>query len=181
MVGGIGEGDVLLAEVSGAIIIGFNVVASEQARIMAEKSGVEIRLYRIIYEIMDDIRKALENRLAPRIEENILGHVQVRQTFKLSRIGTVAGCYVADGVIRRSSKARLIREDVVVNDNLSLESLKRVKDDVREVKAGLECGIKLAGFDDIKVGDVIEAYEKVEVARTLSSVAAADGAAENSS
>ena len=181
MVGGIGEGDVLLAEVSGAIIIGFNVVAGEQARIMADRSGVEIRLYRVIYEIMDDISKALENRLAPRIEENILGHVQVRQTFKLSRVGTVAGCYVADGVIRRSSQARLIREDVVVNDKLSLESLKRVKDDVREVKAGLECGIKLAGFDDIKVGDVIEAYEKVEVARTLSSVAAADGAAENSS
>ena len=172
MVGGITEGDVLLAEASGAIVIGFNVVAGEQARILADRSGVEIRLYRVIYEIIDDISKALESRLAPRVEENILGHAQVRQIFKISRIGTVAGCYMTDGIISRTSKARLIREDVVLNDGLSLESLKREKDDVREVKAGLECGIKLAGFDDVKVADVIEVYEKVEVARTLSSVAA---------
>ncbi len=172
MVGGITEGDVLLAEASGAIIIGFNVVAGEQARILAERSGVEIRQYRVIYEIIDDISKALENRLAPRVEENVLGHAQVRQIFKISRIGTIAGCYMTDGIISRTSKARLIREDVVINDGLSLESLKREKDDVREVRAGLECGIKLAGFDDVKVADVIEVYEKVEVARTLSSVAA---------
>ena len=173
MVGGISEGDVLLAQVSGAIIIGFNVVAGEAARILADRSGVQIRPYRVIYEIVDDIRKALENRLAPSIEENITGHVQVREIFKISRIGTIAGCYVADGMIRRNSKARLIREEVVINDKMSLESLRRDKDDAREVKAGLECGIKLAGFDDIKIGDVIEVYEQVEVARTLESVAAA--------
>lgn len=172
MVGGITEGDVLLAQISGAIIIGFNVVAGEQVRMAADKLGVEIRPYRIIYEIIDDIRKALENKLAPRIEEKILGHAQVRQIFKISRLGTIAGCYMNDGIITRTSKARLIRDDVVINDGMSLESLKREKNDVREVKAGLECGIKLAGFDDVKVADIIEIYEKVEIARTLSSVAA---------
>jgi translation initiation factor IF-2 len=172
MVGGITEGDVLLAETSGAIIIGFNVVAGEQARKAADRLGVEIRPYRIIYEIIDDISKALENKLAPLIEEKILGHAQVRQIFKISRIGTIAGCYMNDGVIIRTSKARLIRDDVVINDGMSLESLKREKNDVREVKAGLECGIKLAGFDDVKIADIIELYEKMEIARTLSSVAA---------
>ena len=172
MVGGITEGDVLLAQASGSIVIGFNVVAGERARMLAEKAGVEIRLYRIIYEIMDDIRAALEKRLAPRVEENITGHVQVRQTFKISRLGTIAGCYVTDGSISRSSKARIIRESIVLNNGLSLDSLKRGKDDAREVKSGLECGIKLAGFDDVKEGDIIELYERVEIARTLSSVAA---------
>ena len=114
----------------------------------------------------------MEKRLAPRVEENVVGHVQIRQTFKISRIGTVAGCYVSDGFVGRSYKVRLIREDVVINDGLSLESLKREKNDAREVKAGLECGIKLAGFDDVKVGDVLEFYDHVEIARTLSSVAA---------
>ena len=174
MVGGISEGDVLLAEASGAIIIGFNVVASERARILADSSGVEIRLYRIIYEVIDDIKAALEHRLAPRIEEKVVGHAQVRQLFRVSRLGTVAGCYVNDGLISRTNRVRLIRDDVVINEGLGLESLKRVKDDAREVRSGLECGIKLGGFDDVKVDDVIEAYEQVEVARTLSSVAEED-------
>ena len=178
MVGGITEGDVLLAQASGAVIIGFNVVASERARTLAENCGVDIRLYRIIYEIINELKAALERRLAPRIEEKIVGHVKVRQTFKISRLGTIAGCYVTDGSISRTSKVRLIRDDVVVNDGLGLDSLKRVKDDAREVKSGLECGIKLAGFDDIKVDDIIEAYEKIEVARTLSSVAQQDSEAE---
>jgi len=174
MLGGISEGDVLLAQASGAIIIGFNVVASERARVLAESSGVEIRLYRVIYEVMDDIKAALEHRLAPRIEEKVVGHAQVRQLFRISRLGTVAGCYVSDGLISRTNKVRLIRDDVVINEALSLESLKSLIDDAREVRSGLDCGIKLAGFDDIKVDDVIEAYEQVEVARTLSSVAEED-------
>jgi len=174
MVGAISEGDVLLAQASTAIIIGFNVVAGERARILAESSGVEIRLYRIIYEVLDDIKAALERRLAPRVEEKVVGHAQVRQIFKISRIGTVAGCYVNDGLISRTNKVRLIRDGIVINEGLTLESLKRAKDDAREVKSGLECGIKLAGFDDIKLDDVIEAYEQVEVARTLSSVAEED-------
>jgi translation initiation factor IF-2 len=179
MVGGITEGDILLAQASGAVIIGFNVVASERARTLAENSGVEIRLYRIIYEVMDELRAALERRLAPKIEEKVLGHATVRQIFKISRLGTVAGCLVNDGLISRTNKVRLIRDDVVINEGMSLDSLKRVKDDTREVKSGLECGIKLAGFDDIKVDDVIEAYEQVETARTLSSVAAEDAGAED--
>jgi translation initiation factor IF-2 len=150
MVGGITEGDILLAQASGAVIIGFNVVASERARTLAENSGVEIRLYRIIYEVMDELRAALERRLAPKIEEKVLGHATVRQIFKISRLGTVAGCLVNDGLISRTNKVRLIRDDVVINEGMSLDSLKRVKDDTREVKSGLECGIKLAGFDDIK-------------------------------
>ena len=172
MVGGITEGDVLLAQASGAIVIGFNVVASDRARSLAEQSGIEIRPYQVIYELIDDIRAALEHRLAPRVEENVLGHVQVRQVFKISRLGTVAGCYVTDGLVNRSSKVRLIRDGIVINDGMSLESLKRIKDDAREVKAGLECGIKLAGFNDVKIDDTLEFYEKVEIARTLSSVAA---------
>ncbi|NIA07224.1 MAG: translation initiation factor IF-2 [Actinobacteria bacterium] len=179
MVGGITEGDVLLAQASGAVIIGFNVVASERARSLAENSGVEIRSYRVIYEVMDELRAALERRLAPKIEEKVVGRARVRQIFKISRLGTVAGCLVNEGLIRRTNKVRLIRDDVVINEGLSLESLKRVKDDSREVKSGLECGIKLAGFDDIKVDDIIEAYEQVETARTLSSVAAEDAGAEN--
>jgi len=179
MVGGITEGDILLAQASGAVIIGFNVVASERARTLAENCGVEIRLYRVIYEVMDELRAALERRLAPKIEEKVLGHAKVRQIFKISRLGTVAGCLVNDGLISRTNKVRLIRDDVVINEGMSLDSLKRVKDDTREVKSGLECGIKLAGFDDIKVDDVIEAYEQVETARTLSSVAEEDAGAEN--
>ena len=179
MVGGITEGDVLLAQASGAVIIGFNVVANERARTLAESSGVEIRLYKIIYEVMDELRAALERRLAPKVEEKVVGRARVRQIFKVSRLGTVAGCLVNDGSISRTDKVRLIRDDIVLNEGMSLESLKRVKDDAREVKSGLECGIKLAGFNDIKVDDVIEAYEQVETARTLSSVAAEDAGAEN--
>jgi translation initiation factor IF-2 len=169
-VGGISESDVLLAEASNAVIIGFQVVADEMARQLAETKGVEIRLYRVIYNVTEDIRQALEGMLSPEIEEKQLGRVEVRDTFKVSRFGTIAGCFVTEGVVRRSSKVRLIRDNIVINDNMSIHSMRRVKADITESRAGFECGIKLADYDDVKIGDIIEAYEMVEVSRTLASV-----------
>jgi len=169
-VGGITESDVLLAQASNAIIIGFQVIADEHARNIAEKEGVEIRLYRIIYQISDDIKKALEGLLKPRIEEKPLGRAEVRQIFRVSRMGVIAGCLVTNGSISRSARLRVIRDNVVIRDNSSVESLRRIKDDASEVRSGLECGIKLAGFDDLKIGDLIEAYELVEISRTLDPV-----------
>jgi len=167
--GGITESDVLLAEASNAIIIGFNVVPEEQAAGMAESKGVEIRLYSIIYRITEELQKSMVGLLEPEEQERALGRVAVRATFKVSRIGTVAGCYVSSGTIVKNAKVRLIRDNIVIRDNMSIESLKHFKDDVREVKAGMECGIKVAGFDDIKVDDVLEFYEIVKVARVLQS------------
>jgi translation initiation factor IF-2 len=166
-VGGISTGDVTLAEASDAMIIGFNVVADPQARKAAEAKDIDIRLYRVIYDITEDIRRAMEEGLAPEIREESLGRAEVRQTFKISRVGTIAGCYVTEGLVNRNAKVRIIRDNVVVEDERKLESLKRVKDDVREVKSGLECGIKIAGYDDIKEGDTLEFYQEVEVARSL--------------
>jgi translation initiation factor IF-2 len=166
-VGGITESDVLLAEASDAIIIGFSVVPDETARKLAEDAGVEIRTYRIIYEITDDIRKALTGMLAPTKQDQVLGHADIRQVIKVSKVGNIGGCMVSDGVLQRNSKYRLIRDGTVVSENLTLESLKRFKEDVKEVRGGLECGIKLAGYDDIKIGDRLEAYKTVDVARTL--------------
>ncbi len=166
-VGGISESDVLLAEASGAIIVGFSVVPDEAARKLAEDRGVEIRTYRIIYEITDDIRKALTGMLSPQKQDQVLGHVEIRQIFKVSKIGNIAGCLVTDGVIQRANKYRLIRDGAVVVENLELDSLKRQKEDVKDVRGGLECGLKLAGYDDIKVGDRLEAYKTVDVARSL--------------
>jgi translation initiation factor IF-2 len=166
-VGGITTGDVTLAEASGAMIIGFNVVADAAARRLADAQNVNIRLYRVIYDITEDVRRAMEEGLAPELREETLGQAQVRQLFKVSRVGTIAGCYVVDGVVQRNAKVRVIRDNVVVEDERSLDSLRRGKDDAREVKAGLECGIKIAGYDDIKEGDILEFYQQVEVARTL--------------
>jgi translation initiation factor IF-2 len=166
-VGGISESDVLLAEASDAIIIGFSVVPDETARKLAETLGVEVRLYRIIYEITDDIRKALTGMLAPSQQDQVLGHAEIRQVIKVSRHGNIAGCMVTDGLIQRNNKFRLIRDGTVVTENLTLDSLKRFKEDVKEVRGGIECGLKLAGYDDIKVGDRVEAYKTVDVARTL--------------
>jgi len=166
-VGGITEGDVVLAEASGAIIIGFNVVPDDRVRGIAESSGVDIRLYNVIYRITEDLRDAMTGLLEPGFEENELGRAVVRNTFKISSVGTIAGCHVSSGIISKNAKLRLIRDDIVINDKCAIESLKHFKDDVRQVKAGLECGIKIAGFDDIKIDDVLEAYEIVEVARTL--------------
>jgi len=165
--GGITEGDVVLAEASDAIIIGFNVVPDEKAAKMADAKGVEIRLYNVIYRITEDLQKSMAGLLEPEEKEQILGRAVVRATFKISRIGTVAGCYVSSGIASKAAKVRLIRDNVVLKDNLTIESLKHFKDDVREVKAGFECGIKVAGFDDIKIDDVFEFYEIVKVARTL--------------
>jgi translation initiation factor IF-2 len=166
-VGGINESDVELADASDAVIIGFHVVPDEAARAMAEQRRVEIRLYRVIYEIFDDLKKALSGMLEPEIREKLHGHAEVRQVFKHSKIGTIAGCYVTDGHIQRGSKIRLTRNGVIVTEELSIETLKRVKDDVKEVKNGFECGIKLAGYDDVKVGDILEAYIKETIQRTL--------------
>jgi translation initiation factor IF-2 len=166
-VGGITTGDVTLAEASDAIIIGFNAVPDPAARQAAEQTGVDIRLYRVIYEVIDDIREALEKGLAPEIRMETLGRAEVRQVFKISRVGTVAGCMVLDGTVTRNARARIVRDNIVIEDERSLESLRRYKDDVREARAGMECGVKIAGYDDLKEGDVLEFYQRVEVARKL--------------
>jgi translation initiation factor IF-2 len=165
-VGGITESDVNLALASKAVVIGFNTRADAAARKLAESGGVQIRYYNIIYEAVDEIKAALSGMLAPERRENTLGLVEIRQVFKISKVGTVAGCYVMDGLIRRGAKIRLLRDNVVIHDG-ELDSLKRFKEDVREVKAGFECGLSLKGYNDIKVGDQLEVYEVVEVARTL--------------
>jgi translation initiation factor IF-2 len=166
-VGGITESDVNLALASKAVIIGFNARADAAARKLAEHSGVDIRYYNVIYEAVDEVKAALSGMLAPERKENVLGLVEVRQIFKISKVGTVAGCYVSEGLVRRSgAKVRLLRDNVVIHDG-ELDSLKRFKDDVREVKAGFECGLSLRNFDDIRIGDQLEVYEVVEVARTL--------------
>jgi len=166
-VGGITESDVNLALASKAVIIGFNARADAAARKLAENSGVDIRYYNIIYDAVDEVKAALSGMLAPERKENVLGMVEVRQIFKISKIGTVAGCYVTEGLVRRSgAKVRVLRDNVVIHDG-ELDSLKRFKDDVREVKAGFECGLSLKNQDDLKVGDQLEVYEVVEVARTL--------------
>jgi translation initiation factor IF-2 len=166
-VGGITEGDVILAEASNAIIIGFNVVADVKVAQLAESRGVDIRFYNIIYRITEDLKNAMVGMLEPERQEKVLGRANVRNTFKISGIGTVAGCYVTGGVVVKSAKVRLTRNNIVIKDDLKIESLKHFKDDVREVKNGLECGIRLAGYDDVKVDDMLEMYEVVEIARTL--------------
>ncbi len=166
-VGGIVESDVLLADASKAVIIGFNVIPSGKARNLAEAKGVEIRSYDVIYEITDDIRKAAEGLLAPEMKTQVLGHAEVRKVFKVSKVGTIAGCFVTDGVVERDSLIRVTRNGIVIENNRKLEQLKRVKDDAKEVRAGLECGMKIIGYDDIKEGDILECYKTVEVKRTL--------------
>ena len=166
-VGGISTGDIALAEASDAIVIGFNVVPAAAARAEAEAKGVDVRMYRVIYDLIDDIRRVLEEGLAPEIRTETLGRAQIRQTFKVSRVGTIAGCIVTDGRATRNARVRIIRDNVVIEDERQLDSLKRFKDDAREVRAGIECGIKIAGYDDIKEGDELEFYEQVEVERKL--------------
>ena len=165
-VGGITESDVLLASASNAIIIGFNVRPEPKAGSLAEREGVDIRLYTVIYEAVNDVRDALEGLLEPTFREKVLGRAEVRQVFAVSGIGQVAGCAVSDGKIVRGAKARLLRDHVVVHDG-RIGSLKRFKEDAREVATGYECGLSLEGFQDVKVGDVVEAYEVEQVARRL--------------
>jgi translation initiation factor IF-2 len=166
-VGGVSEADVQLADASDAVIIGFNVVPDERARSLAENLGVQVRRYEIIYQVTDDLRKALEGMLAPEKREAILGRAVVQRTFSISRLGVIAGCRVISGVIARNGRMRIIRDNRIIGE-YGLDSLKREKDDAREVRDGLECGIKLAGFNDIKEGDILECYRVEEVARTLS-------------
>jgi len=173
-VGGVTESDVQLAMATKTkavdnrvAIIGFHVVPDDAARILAEHNHIDVKTYRVIYEIFDDLKKSLSGMLAPEIREKLHGHVEVRQVFKVSRLGNIAGCFVTDGHIQRGSKIRLIRDGKIITEGLSIETLKRVKDDVKEVKAGLECGIKLAGYDDIKVGDRFEGYIQEKFERTL--------------
>ena len=165
-VGGITESDVNLALASKAVIIGFNTRADVAARKLAEHAGVDIRYYNIIYEAVDEVKAALSGMLAPEKKENRLGLVEVREVYKISKVGTVAGCYVLEGVVRRGAKVRLLRDNVVTFDG-ELDSLKRFKDDVREVKAGFECGLSLKNYNDVDKGDQLEVYEIVEVSRTL--------------
>ena len=168
-VGRITESDVMLADASNAIIIGFNVRPDGNAKKLAEQKGIQIRLYRTIYDVIDDVKAAVEGMLAPKLKEQILGEAEVRAVFKVPKVGQIAGCYVREGVIKRNAKARVIRDGIVIWEG-SLLSLKRFKDDVREVNAGYECGIGLAGFQDLREGDIIEAFEVVEEKRHLSDV-----------
>ncbi len=170
-VGGINESDVLLSAASQAIIIGFNVIASGSTRQLAEQKDVEIRTYQVIYEILDDIRGAAEGLLAPELRQEILGHAEVRQVFRVTRVGAVAGCYITDGTVERNALVRVTRGGIVVENDRVLEQLKRFKDDAKEVRAGQECGMKIVGYDDIKEGDVIECYRRIEVKRSLTAPA----------
>ncbi len=165
-VGGISESDILLADASQAIVIGFRVAPEDRAMAQADEKKIDIRRYDIIYQVTDEIKKAVEGMLVPEIKEVHLGRAVVRQMFKISKVGTVAGCFVTQGTIERSSKARLLREGREIYKG-SLEALKRFKDDVKEVREGFECGIKIANFDDLKVDDVIEAYRVDVIRRTL--------------
>ena len=165
-VGQITESDILLASASDAIVIGFQVRPSAGARKLAEKEEIDIRLYSIIYKAIEEIKEAMEGMLSPEFKEEIVGTAEIRETFKITKFGTIAGCYVTDGRINRNHQVRIIREGIVVYSG-ELGSLKRFKDDVKEVKNGYECGLNIAKYNDIKVGDVVEAYEEVEVNRKL--------------
>ena len=165
-VGGITESDVNLAMASRAVIIGFNTRADATARKLIESAGIQVRYYNIIYDAVEEIKAALSGMLAPERKESVLGLVEVRQVFRISKIGTVAGCYVQEGLVKRSAQVRVLRDNVVIHTG-EIESLKRFKDDVREVKAGFECGISLKNFSDIKEKDQFEVFEVLEVARTL--------------
>jgi translation initiation factor IF-2 len=164
-VGGITESDVNLAAVSNATVIGFNVRPDRKARELAEQEKVELRLYEVIYQVLEDVNAALLGLLSPEFEEVVTGEAEVREVFSVPRVGRVAGCYVRNGVITRGSKVRFLREGVVIW-NGSISSLKRFKDDVREVQSGFECGIGLENFHDLKSGDLIETYDLREIART---------------
>ena len=166
-VGGINESDVNLAEACGGIIAGFNVTSSSKARRAAELKGVEIRYYDVIYNLIDDLKDALEGLLDPEIKLEVLGHAEVREVFTVSKIGMIAGCYVTDGTIERHQQIRVTRDGIVIESDRKLDQLKRFKDDAKEVKSGQECGMNIDGYSDIKVGDVIECYEAKEVKRTL--------------
>jgi translation initiation factor IF-2 len=165
-VGGITESDVTLAEASDAAVIGFNVRAHKEAREAAERAGIEIRYYDIIYNLVDDVKKAMSGLLAPTLRETMLGNAVILEIFKVSKVGNVAGCRVTDGTVERGANVRLIRDSVVVHQG-KLSQLKRFKDDAREVVAGQECGMAFENYQDMKVGDIIECYRVETIQRTL--------------
>ncbi|MEE8534911.1 MAG: EF-Tu/IF-2/RF-3 family GTPase, partial [Kiloniellales bacterium] len=165
-VGAISESDVIFAKASEAIVIGFNVRAHKQARDLAQQEGVDIRYYSVIYHLTDDLKSLMSGMLAPEIKEHSLGSLQIREVFSITKVGKVAGCMVTEGMVRRGNKVRLLRDDVVIHDG-NLKTLRRFKDEAREVKEGYECGMAFENYQDIQVGDRIECYEIEEVARTL--------------
>jgi translation initiation factor IF-2 len=165
-VGAISESDVLLASASNAIIVGFQVRPSQSAKKLAETEQIDIRLYSIIYKAIDEIKAAMEGMLAPEFEEKTVCNIEIREVFNITKVGTIAGCFVLDGKVTRNTKVRIVRDGIVVHDG-KLGSLKRFKDDVKEVNKGFECGLNIEGFNDIKVGDIIEGYELVEIKAKL--------------
>ena len=165
-VGGINESDINLALASNAVIIGFNTRADATARKLIQSQGVDVRYYNVIYDAVDDVKAALSGLLSPDRKEEALGLVEIRQVFRISKVGAVAGCYVLEGLVKRGSSVRLLRDNVVIHEG-ELDTLKRFKDEVREVKSGFECGLSLKNYSDIKEGDQLEVFEVVEVARTL--------------
>lgn len=169
-VGAISEGDILLASASDAVVIGFQVRPTAYARKLAEKEEIEVRLYSVIYDAINDVKDAMEGMLAPEIEEIVVGNAEVRETFKITKVGTIAGCMVTDGYLKRNSKIRLVRDGIVIYGGESggeINALKRFKDDASEVRQGFECGISIKNYNDLKVGDVIEAFEQREIKRSL--------------
>jgi len=165
-VGSITESDVTLAKASSAMIVGFNVRANAQAREMAKRDAVEIRYYSIIYNVIDDVKQALSGMLAPTLREKFLGNAQILQVFNISKVGKVAGCKVTEGTVKRGAKVRLLRDNVVIHEG-SLKTLKRLKDEVKEVREGFECGMAFENYDNLQEGDVIECFEVEEIARQL--------------
>jgi translation initiation factor IF-2 len=165
-VGAINESDVTLAQASGAMLVGFNVRANTQARQLAASEGADIRYYAIIYDLVDDLKSMLSGMLAPQIRETFLGNAAIKEVFNITKVGRVAGCDVTEGVVRRGSSVRLLRDDVVIHEG-KLSTLKRFKDEVREVTQGFECGMAFENYQDLKVGDVIECFDVEEIARTL--------------
>ena len=165
-VGQISEGDILLAAASNAIIIGFQVRPSMQARKLAEKEEIDVRLYSIIYDAINEIKAAMEGMLSPEIKEDIVATLEISDVFKISKLGTIAGCMVKEGKIKRDTKVRVIREGIVVYTG-ELGSLRRFKEDVKEVAAGLECGLNIENYNDIKVGDIVEGYDIIEIKKKL--------------
>ncbi len=164
-VGGIVASDIMLAAASNAIVVGFNVRPNAEAKALADREGVDIRTYRVIYQLTEDIQRALIGMLSPERVEEVLGEVEVRQTFRASRVGTIAGCMVTQGAIQRGAQVRIVRDGTIVHDG-RIGTLKRFQDDVREVTQGFECGLTIDGYNDIKEGDVLEVYTVREVARS---------------
>jgi translation initiation factor IF-2 len=165
-VGGITESDINLAAASNAVVIAFNVRADAAARSAMKETGVDVRYYSVIYEAIDDVKAAINGLLSPEVREQIIGIAEVREVFRSPKFGAVAGCIVSEGVVRRNAPIRVLRDNVVIYEG-ELESLRRFKDDVSEVKSGTECGIAVRNYNDVKAGDQIECYERVEVARTI--------------